>query len=57
MRNSSFQILLCLSGDGDLETSEYQKPLPFKKGDCLFLPSGMGRCFVVGECEFLKVRV
>ena len=54
---SSFQVLLCLDGDGGLETFEYRKPLRFKKGDCIFLPAGLGRCFVVGECEFLKVRI
>lgn len=55
--DTSFQVLLCLEGSGGLETSEYIKPLRFKKGDCIFLPAGLGRCFVVGECEFLKVRV
>lgn len=54
---TSFQIILCLSGDGGLETSIYKKPLRFKKGDCIFLPAGLGRCFIIGECEFLKVRV
>lgn len=54
---TSFQIILCLSGDGGLETSDYKKPLRFKKGDCIFLPAGLGRCFVIGECEFLKIRV
>ena len=57
VRNSSFQVLLCLNGDGGLETGEYQKPLRFKKGDCIFIPAGLGRCFVIGECELLKVRV
>lgn len=55
--DTSFQVLLCLDGSGGLETSEFQKPLRFKKGDCIFLPAGLGRCFVIGECEFLKVRV
>jgi mannose-6-phosphate isomerase len=57
VRDSSFQALLCLNGDGGLETGEYQKPLRFKKGDCIFIPAGLGRCFVIGECELLKVRV
>lgn len=55
--SSSFQVLLCLDGQGGLETSDYSKPLRLKKGDCLFLPAGLGRCFIVGECECLKVRV
>lgn len=54
---ASFQVVLCLEGSGGLETSEYKKPLRFKKGDCIFLPAGLGRCFVIGECEFLKIRV
>lgn len=53
----SFQVLLCLEGSAGLETSEFKKPLRFKKGDCIFLPAGLGRCFVIGECEFLKIRV
>lgn len=53
----SFQVLLCLNGEAGIETFEYSKPLRFKKGDCLFLPAGLGRCFVIGKCEFLKVRV
>jgi mannose-6-phosphate isomerase len=57
VRDSSFQALLCINGDGGLETGEYQKPLRFKKGDCIFIPAGLGRCFVIGECELLKVRV
>jgi len=55
--DTSFQVLLCLEGSGGLETSEYKRPLRFKKGDCIFLPAGLGRCFILGECEFLKVRV
>ncbi len=57
VRSTSFQVLLCISGDGGLETGTYQKPLRFKKGDCIFMPAGLGRCFVIGECELLKVRV
>jgi mannose-6-phosphate isomerase len=57
VRRTSFQALLCINGDGGLETGEYQKPLRFKKGDCIFIPAGLGRCFVIGECELLKVRV
>lgn len=53
----SFQVLLFLNGRGGLETSEYQKPLRLKKGDCVFLPAKLGRCFIIGECELLKIRV
>lgn len=55
--DSSFQVVLCIEGDGGIETADYKKPLRFSKGDCLFLPAGLGRCFVVGSCKFLKIRV
>lgn len=55
--DTSFQVILCIDGEAGLETSEFSKPLRFKKGDCIFLPAGLGRCFVIGECEFLKVRI
>ena len=57
VQHTSFQILLCVNGEGGLATDEYEKPLRFKKGDCIFIPAGLGRCFVIGECELLKVRV
>lgn len=57
VNESSFQVLLCLDGNGGLETKEYVKPLRFRKGDCVFLPADLGRCFIIGECELLKVRV
>lgn len=55
--DTSFQVILCIDGSAGLETSEYKKPLRLKKGDCIFLPAGLGRCFIIGECKFLKVRV
>ena len=57
VQHTSFQILLCVNGEGDLAADEYQQTLRFKKGDCVFIPAGLGRCFVTGECELLKVRV
>lgn len=51
----SFQILLCLAGEGGIEI-EGKAPVRFHKGDCLFLPAGLGRCYVIGETELLKVR-
>lgn len=55
VREESFQILLCLDGEGGIEF-EGQNPVRFRKGDCLFLPAGLGRCYVIGETELLKVR-
>jgi len=52
----SFQILLCLDGEGSLETGDKDHPLHFYKGSCVFLPANLGRCHVIGGCELLKIR-
>lgn len=52
---TSFQVLLCLSGNGGIEV-EKRRPVRFTKGDCLFIPAGIGRCYVIGEAELLKIR-
>lgn len=54
--NTSFQVLLCIEGNGGLETDESNKPTRFDKGACIFLPAGLGRCHIIGECTLLKVR-
>ncbi len=54
--DTSFQVLLCTDGNGGLETDESNKPVRFDKGACIFLPAGMGRCHIIGECVLLKVR-
>ena len=54
--DSSFQVLLCIDGNGGLETDETNKPFRFAKGACLFLPAGLGRCHIIGDCVLLKVR-
>ena len=54
--DTSFQVLLCIDGNGGLETDESNKPVRFDKGACLFLPASLGRCHVIGECTLLKVR-
>lgn len=54
---SSFQVLLFLEGDGQIETADDQKkPIRFQKGDCIFLPAGIGRCFILGTTVLLKTR-
>ena len=55
MKNS-FQVLLCTDGEGGLETDGSNRPLRFEKGSCIFLPAGLGRCHVIGECDLLKIR-
>lgn len=54
--NSSFQVLLCLKGEGGITTDEMYRPLRFQKGDCMFLPADIGRCHLIGRTELLKVR-
>ncbi len=55
--DSSFQILMCLNGYGEVQTMDAeQKPMRFSKGETLFLPAGLGRCLVVGDAEMIKVR-
>lgn len=56
VRQDSFQLLLCLEGRGGLETDSFHKPLLFKKGDCIFLPAGLGRNYVIGDTTLLKIR-
>jgi len=54
---TSFQVLLCLDGSGGIEFSDGAiKPVRFSKGDCVFLPAGLGRCHMIGEATLLKVR-
>lgn len=53
----SFQVLLCLEGGGQIESSDgLKKPVRFQKGECLFLPAGVGRCFILGSTVVLKTR-
>lgn len=55
--DGSFQILMCIEGYGQIEAVDLeQKPVRFQKGDTLFLPAGLGKCFVVGDATLLKVR-
>ncbi|MCD7956303.1 MAG: class I mannose-6-phosphate isomerase [Lachnospiraceae bacterium] len=57
VKDESFQIILCIAGEGQIETmDENKKPVRFQKGDCLYIPAGTGRCYLLGEAEILKVR-
>lgn len=55
---SSFQIVMILSGEGRIETMDRAaaKPTRFRRGDTLFLPAGIGRCVLIGDAELLKIR-
>ncbi|MBT1160455.1 class I mannose-6-phosphate isomerase [Bifidobacterium sp. SO1] len=54
--DTSFQVLLCLEGEGGLETDAVHRPIRFKKGDCFFIPAGSGRCHITGKTSLLKIR-
>lgn len=50
--DESFQVLLCISGEGQVGYfNDENKPVRFKKGDCLFIPAGTGRCTLLNEEE------
>ncbi len=55
VHSESFQVILCLSGEAEVEDNEGTL-LRFRKGDCLFLPAGIGRCHINGSIEILKIR-
>lgn len=54
--DTSFQVMLCIDGEGGVTVDDMRRPLRFKKGDCVFVPAGTGRCHVMGKCELLKIR-
>lgn len=55
--DESFQIVMCLSGAGQIEVLEPSAaPIQFSKGDTMFLPAGLGRCLVSGKATLLKIR-
>jgi mannose-6-phosphate isomerase len=54
--DTSFQVVLCLEGEGGLESNKNNKPFRFTKGNCFFLPAGTGRCHVLGDTTLLKIR-
>ena len=56
VQESSFQVLLCVNGEGGVESNDSNRPLRFEKGSCVFLPAGLGRLHIIGNCDLLKVR-
>ncbi len=54
VNSASFQVLLCIKGQGVLENGESRTG--FRKGDCIFLPAGCGDCRLTGKTELLKIR-
>lgn len=55
--NTTFQIVLVTGGFGELKTGNDGYEIRFKRGDCIFLPAGIGEIILTGKCEFLKISV
>lgn len=58
VQDSSFQVIICLEGSGVLEHTEEKRRnlIWFQKGETMFLPAGIGECWIKGKVELLKVR-
>lgn len=52
----SFQVLLCIEGAGCLTTARMDQPMHLSKGDCVFLPAGLGSCCLTGASVWMKIR-
>lgn len=50
---NSFQVMLFTDGAGVIKNTDHE--VPVKKGDCIFLPAGIGEVEVTGKTEFLKI--
>lgn len=50
---SSFQVLLCIEGTGKIYSQNFS--MEFTRGQCVFLPAGMGECKVEGNIELLNI--
>lgn len=50
---NSFHVLLCVQGEGGFVFN--QSKLPFKKGDCLFVPADSVTLSIYGKTQFLQV--
>lgn len=51
--SSSFQVLLCIEGTG--KVCYQNSSMDFARGQCVFLPAGIGECKVEGKIEFLNI--
>lgn len=54
--DTSFQVLLCLDGAGDITSYASKESIGFSKGSCIFMPADTGRCTIYGKTELLKIR-
>lgn len=51
--SDTFQVLLCISGSGTMQTKE--NALSFQKGDCIFLPTHCSMETLTGTAELLQI--
>lgn len=51
--SDTFQVLLCISGSGTMQTKE--NALSFQKGDCIFLPAHGSMERLTGTAELLQI--
>lgn len=51
--SDTFQVLLCISGSGTMQTKE--NALSFQKGDCIFLPAHCSMERLTGTAELLQI--
>ena len=54
VKTDSFQVLLCLNGMSTV--NHEQEFIKIQKGDCVFLPAGLGICEIHGNAELLKIK-
>lgn len=53
---NTFQVFICYSGCGVLESVEQEPFLNFFKGDCIFVPANSVDFKIHGKAEFLRIR-
>lgn len=52
--SSSFQAILCLDGEGNIQMEDNEK-LVYSKGNCIFIPANAGKLNFCGKAQFLKI--
>lgn len=56
VNESSFQVLMCIDGYGQIEKDDDNSPIRFHKGETLFISAGTGKCLITGDVTLLKIR-
>jgi mannose-6-phosphate isomerase len=52
---NSFEVLLCISGCGDLFEKNTGETLRFIKGDCIFVPANSVELKIHGRAKLLRI--